>query len=190
MEAVDRIFEIFERNGQDAYFGEDVSQLEHALQAAHFAREIGASDDLVAAALLHDIGHLLHGMEEDVADRGVDACHERVGNAWLRKYFGPGITEPVRLHVAAKRYLCAVDPAYLELLSLASLQSLHLQGGPMNARDVLTFEDNPYWEAAVLLRQWDDRAKIVGLEVAGLSSYRMLIERVAERELVGSYADG
>src|SRR5215472_16930409 len=109
MSPVDEIFELFSTRGSAAYFGEPVSQREHALQAAHLAETEGAVDSLVVAALLHDIGHLLHDLPEDIADQGADAHHEDVGHDWLARYFGPEITEPVRLHVEAKRYLCQVD---------------------------------------------------------------------------------
>src|SRR5690349_10889305 len=132
MDVVDTIAGLFASRGQALYFGEAVSEAEHALQAAHLAEREGAGDDLVAAALLHDIGHLLHGLGEDVADRGVDGRHEVAGHAWLARWFAPAVAEPVRLHVAAKRYLCATDPAYLARLSPASRQSLELQGGPFS----------------------------------------------------------
>jgi phosphonate degradation associated HDIG domain protein len=172
MEIVAEIFRVFERHGADAYFGEPVSQQEHALQAAHLAEQEHAADALVVAALLHDIGHLVHGAGEDIADQGVDARHEAAGEAWLSRWYGPEVTEPVRLHVAAKRYLCAVDPAYLPKLSSASIQSLALQGGPFNKEEIAEFEANPHYAAAVSLRRWDDEAKIVDLDVPGLEHYR------------------
>src|ERR1700730_17622118 len=124
MSTVDRIFELFERRGDEAYFGEPVSQSEHALQAASQAEKEGAPDSLVVAALLHDIGHLVHGLSEGIADRGVDGRPEAVGGAWLSRHFGPEVAAPCRLHVAAKRYLCAVEPEYGRQLSPASVQSL------------------------------------------------------------------
>ena len=128
MDIVDQILELFEARGAAAYLGEPVSQMEHALQAAHLAVQDRASDELVAAALLHDIGHLL-GLEDDRSERGIDAIHEHRGCSWLAPHFPPEVTEPIRLHVRAKRYLCAVDAAYSELLSPASIGSLELQGG-------------------------------------------------------------
>src|SRR5262249_4940556 len=151
---------LFERGGRQAYFGEPVSQEEHALQTAYLAVQEEAADALVVAALLHDVGHLLHGLPEDVAEHGIDGHHEAVGEAWLSRHFGPEVTEPVRLHVAAKRYLCAVDPEYGQQLSQASLQSLALQGGPMSAAEIREFEQHAYFREAVRLRRWDDRAKI------------------------------
>jgi predicted HD phosphohydrolase len=121
---------------------------------------------------LHDVGHLLHGLPEDAADRGVDARHEDGGAAWLAGHFGPEVAAPVRLHVAAKRYLCAVDTDYLGRLTPASLRSLELQGGPFDAAGVAAFEREPFHREAVRLRRWDDAAKVPGLPVPGLDHYR------------------
>jgi phosphonate degradation associated HDIG domain protein len=173
---VDEIFELFRRRGDQAYFGEPVSQAEHALQCAHLARQANAPNSLVVSALLHDFGHLLHGLPETIADDGIDAHHEELASRRLRKCFGPEVTEPIRLHVAAKRYLCATDADYAARLSPASAQSLALQGGPMNAHEEAAFESNPYFEAGVQLRRWDDEAKVPGLRVPPLDSYRTLVE--------------
>jgi phosphonate degradation associated HDIG domain protein len=158
------------------YFGEPVTQLEHALQTAALAEREGASDHLVVAALLHDIGHLLHEFDENIAADGVDAKHERVAGEWLAAHFDAGVTGPARLHVDAKRYLCAVDPAYVEGLSDASRDSLALQGGPMDEHEQREFEANPWWRDAVTLRRWDDAAKVPGLAVPDLPHYRSRIE--------------
>jgi len=172
MDVLNSIAQLFEHQGRAAYFGESVSEAEHALQSAHLAEQEGADDALVAAALLHDVGHLLHGLGEDVADRGLDARHEEVGHTWLARWFGPAVAEPVRLHVAAKRYLCATDPAYLGELSPASRRSLELQGGPFTPAEVEEFQRNPHHAAAVRLRHWDDAAKIPDLAVPPLEHYR------------------
>ena len=172
----DEIARLFEARGDSAYFGEPVSQAEHALQSAHLADQDGAGDELVVAALLHDIGHLIHGLDEDIADLGFDGRHEDAGASWLAKSFGPAVVEPIRLHVAAKRYLCAVEPSYLEALSPASRQSLQLQGGPYDEQGIRDFEANPQFEAALRLRRWDDVAKIPGFDVPGLAYYRDRIE--------------
>jgi predicted HD phosphohydrolase len=116
----------------------------------------------VVAALVHDIGHLLQNLPEDIADRGSDAHHEDVGHAWLARHFGPEVTEPVRLHVEAKRYLCRVDPGYLKRLSPASVQSLALQGGPFDDAEVREFENRPHYRDAVRLRTWDDARRFGG----------------------------
>lgn len=172
------IVDLFEKQGDAAYFGEAVSQKEHALQSAELAVREGAPDSLVVAALLHDIGHLLHHLPEDIAQQGIDGEHEEVGNRWLVEYFPASVAEPVRLHVAAKRYLCAVHPDYQAKLSPASQQSLMLQGGPFTAAEVAEFESNPFFKDAVRLRHWDDAAKIPGLEVPGISSYREMVAGV------------
>jgi phosphonate degradation associated HDIG domain protein len=181
VEMVEEIFQVFARHGADAYFGEPVSQQEHALQAAYLAEQAQAMDALIVAALLHDIGHLVHGEGEDIADQGVDARHETAGEAWLHRWYGETVTDPVRLHVAAKRYLCAVDPTYLSKLSPASIQSLELQGGPFGPEEIQEFEANPHYRAAVSLRRWDDEAKVPGLEVPGLENYRVRLTNLASR---------
>jgi phosphonate degradation associated HDIG domain protein len=182
MPIVEDILELFAARGASAYHGEAVSQEEHALQAADLADREGAPDALVVAALLHDVGHLLDGQDEDLADRGVDGRHEVAASAWLSRHFGSEVTEPIRLHVAAKRYLCAVDPSYLEGLSPASRLSLKLQGGPMDAGEVAAFEANAFAGDAVRLRHWDDLAKVPGLAVPGPSHYRGRLEAVARRD--------
>ena len=183
MSIVDEIFELFARRGGEAYFGEPVSQLEHALQTAMQAEATSAPDTLVVAALLHDIGHLLHQLPENIADQGVDGWHELVGARWLAGYFPKAVTEPIRLHVAAKRYLCAVDAEYQRRLSPASIQSLALQGGPMSESEAREFEAMPYVREAVQVRRWDDQAKVVGWETPGLARYQCLLEGLAERGL-------
>jgi phosphonate degradation associated HDIG domain protein len=177
MAIIDDIFQLFETQGHAAYFGEPVSQKEHALQAAFEAEKSGAPPSLVAAALLHDIGHLLRGLPEDSADKGVDHRHEDAGEAWLSRHFGPGVTEPVKLHVAAKRYLCAVDSEYRRQLSPASVQSLQFQGGPFSPDEIARFEKHPYFRAAVQLRRYDELAKIPGLDVPGLEHYRSTLNK-------------
>jgi phosphonate degradation associated HDIG domain protein len=176
MKIIDEIIDLFQRHGDAAYHGEAISQTEHALQSAALAERQGAPDTLVVAALLHDIGHLLDGQDEDLADRGLDGRHEEAGCSWLAAHFGPKVTEPIRLHVAAKRYLCAVDPAYLAGLSPASRLSLSLQGGPLEAEKRADFESNPLYHDAIRLRHWDDTAKVPGLKVPGLEYYRERLE--------------
>ena len=175
MTFLEQLFHLFAHHGQGAYFGEPVSETEHALQAAHLARQQAAPDSLVAAALLHDVGHLLHHLGEDFTARGIDDQHENGGAAWLEAHFPPEVVEPVRLHVAAKRYLCAVQPHYYQALSETSRRSLALQGGPMSPAEQAAFEQSPYWRAALQLRHWDDAAKIPGLDVPELETYRPLL---------------
>jgi gamma-butyrobetaine dioxygenase len=176
MNIVDRIFALFRDRGQGAYFGEAVTELEHALQCAHLAQTAGATSALVAAALLHDVGHLLHGLPEDSAEQGIDARHEEGGAAWLARWFGPAVVGPVRLHVAAKRYLCAVEPDYHAELSAPSRLSLALLGGAFTPDEVQWFEQEPWSRSAVAVRRWDDTAKVPGLAVPGLEHYRRHLE--------------
>jgi [1-hydroxy-2-(trimethylamino)ethyl]phosphonate dioxygenase len=173
---VDEIFRVFRERGEAAYLGEPVSLAEHSLQTALAAEQDGAHERLVAAALLHDYGHLLHDVPEDAADHGLDTQHENVAHAFLGRHFGPEVVEPIRLHVAAKRYLCAVDPAYVATLSPASLLSLELQGGPCGPQEVADFEASPFAADAVRLRRYDDVAKQPGLETPGLEHYRPALE--------------
>jgi phosphonate degradation associated HDIG domain protein len=180
MTIVDRIMDLFAQRGAVAYHGEAITQAEHALQAADLAQRDGAPERLVVAALLHDVGHLLDGQDEDLACRGVDGRHEEAGCAWLARHFGPGITEPIRLHVAAKRYLCAVFSSYLDGLTPASRLSLSLQGGPMTDDECVEFARDPYHLDAVRLRHYDDAAKVPGLHVPGLEQYRDRISGALE----------
>ncbi len=181
MSVADEIVALLDDRGAAAYVGEPVSVLEHSLQAAHFARAAGAADALVLAALLHDIGHVLRPAPADIAAWRTDGGHEQIGSAWLAGRFGRAVSDPVRLHVAAKRYLCATTPEYLAKLTAASLRTLELQGGPMSADEVDAFRREAYCRDAVRLRLWDDRGKIEGLVSAGLPDYRLLIEGVALR---------
>jgi phosphonate degradation associated HDIG domain protein len=179
MNVVDEILAIFQRRGSGAYFGESVSMTEHALQAAYFAQIAGAPPELVVAALLHDVGHLVEDVPDDLADWTVDAHHERIGSHWLAQRFRPEVSEPVRLHVPAKRYLLATDNKYFAKLSPASVVTLKLQGGPMAAHEVAKFETERYYKEAVRVRQWDDQGKVAGLKTPSLGDYRALIEGLA-----------
>ncbi len=176
MSVLVEIEKLFENHGGELYFGELVTQAEHALQAALEAETEGSTSALITSALLHDVGHLLQGLPEDIAQQGVDAHHEVIGSKWLGKYFGADVCEPMCLHVDAKRYLCTVEPEYLATLSDASVLSLKLQGGPFNPEQVAKFESNPHFKEAVRLRRWDDRAKIVGLETPDVAHFRPYIE--------------
>ena len=170
---------IYDRCGASAYFGEAVTVAEHCRQAAYFARTADAPEALVIAALLHDVGHLLGAVPDDIADWTDDAHHEVIGGRWLATRFGPEVSEPVRLHVPAKRYLCATDPGYFDKLSAASVVTLKLQGGPMTSAEIASFEAEPYWREAIRVRQWDDEGKIAGLRTPEFSSYATLIDRLA-----------
>ena len=178
MSLSDGILAIYQQRGAAAYFGECVSMIEHGLQAAHFASAAGAPEPLVLAALLHDIGHLLSEVPDDIADWKHDARHEVSGARWLARHFAAAVSEPVRLHVPAKRYLCATDAGYLAQLSSASVHTLRLQGGPMSAQEAARFEAEPFGRDAVRLRHWDDQGKVAGLATLRLADYRPLIERL------------
>jgi phosphonate degradation associated HDIG domain protein len=177
---VDLIVRLFAQRGQSAYFGEAVSQAEHALQAATTAERAGAEPALIVAALLHDIGHLIYGEEHD-ADCGRDDRHEQLGAQWLARHFGPGVSEPVRLHVPAKRYLCATDASYLNGLSPASVLSLRLQGGPFSKSEAAEFMSQPFAAQAIALRHWDDAAKIPNLPTPSFDHYRPYLDMTRVR---------
>lgn len=171
------ITDLFTRMG-DLHYGEDVTQMEHALQTAHHAKADGARPALIAAALLHDIGHLMQKIGEDAADRGIDTRHEQIGAGYLARAFSSEVTEPIRLHVAAKRYRVAVDPAYAGRLSPASQQSLALQGGAMSPDEIKIFLADPHAAAAQKLRGYDEAGKDVDADVAGFEAYGDLLREL------------
>ena len=175
MDAIGQIQDLFKQRGHQAY-GEGVTELQHALQAAYLAELDDAPDNLIVAAVLHDIGHLLHGLPEDVAEQGMDGHHEQIGEKWLEEHFGPEVSQPVRLHVAAKRYQCTVNPDYLAQLSPASTKSFVLQGDKMNTDEVSAFEKNPFFKDALQLRTWDDNAKDPEMETPLLEHYLPLVK--------------
>lgn len=171
MLTLDQLIESLAQFGHSQYGGEAVTQLEHALQTALLAEQHNASPSLISAALLHDIGHLCHDLPNDAPERGVDDCHEDLGHDFLKTLFPIEVIEPVRLHVAAKRYLCAVSSSYLEQLSEPSRLSLQLQGGTMSREEIQAFEANPFADSAVQLRQWDDLAKDPTLKTPPLNHF-------------------
>ena len=168
---VQKIVDLFNEKGHSLYGGEAVTQMEHALQAATFARKNNASDALITASLLHDIGHLLHALPDDAPDHGVDDLHEELAALFLEKYFIKEVVEPAKLHVQAKRYLCFVDAGYYNTLSEPSRQSLALQGGIMNAEEAAEFEKYENYKEAVLLRTWDDLAKDPTMQTDPIESF-------------------
>lgn len=168
---IDEIVRLFQERGDSEYGGEPVTQLEHALQAATFAEQEKASSAEISAALLHDVGHLLHFLPVDAPDKGIDDRHEELAARWLEKRFGAEVVDPVRLHVAAKRFLCTTVPAYYESLSAPSQTSLKLQGGKMAPGELDEFRGGPYFEAAVRLRRWDDAAKVAGMTTPPLEHF-------------------
>lgn len=173
---VDQIFSIFREYGS-RHYGENVSELEHALQTAEFARQFGEADSIVLSCLLHDYGHMLHDLGEDIAQHGIDAKHEIIGATLLKDLFPEIILEPIRQHVAAKRYLCWKNPAYEAGLSESSRLSLQLQGGPMTDIEAQKFETNPHFAACIKVRYYDDMGKVPNMPTADLRSYRSLIEK-------------
>ena len=168
---VQKIVDLFNEKGHSLYGGEAVTQMEHALQAATYARKNNASDALITASLLHDIGHLLHALPDDAPDFGVDDLHEELAALFLEKYFIKEVVEPAKLHVQAKRYLCFVDAGYYNTLSEPSRQSLALQGGIMNAEEAAEFEKYENYKEAVLLRTWDDLAKDPTMQTDQIESF-------------------
>lgn len=176
---IDTIFDRFAERGHLEY-GESVTELQHALQSAMFAERDGHPEHLVVACLLHDYGHLCHDLGEDIAEQGVDARHEEIGAEALAAWFPPSIVEPGRLHVQAKRYLCAVDPEYFGGLSTASVQSLEFQGGKMTPDEVRAFEALPHFKDAVTLRRYDDMGKVPDMETPGLEHFRPALRRALE----------
>lgn len=176
MDQVDRLLELFAMRGTAQYGREAVSQAEHALQAARLAEAEGVAPALVAAALLHDVGHLLAKVDTAVDD--TDDRHEEIGWGYLKSTFGTAVAEPVRLHVPAKRYLCAVEPEYFSLLSAASVRSLELQGGRFTADEAEHFHRADFAADAVRLRRWDDRAKTPGIATKSLRDYAGLLRQL------------
>jgi gamma-butyrobetaine dioxygenase len=171
----EEIAALFEARGHEAY-GEGVSIAQHSLQTAALARSESAEPGLVVAALLHDIGHFIEAPDDAFGYHK----HDRSGGNWLAARFPAGVSEPVRLHVAAKRYLCAVEPGYFDRLSAASKYSLSKQGGPMTPDEAAQFAGRPFCESAVRLRRWDDCGKVAGMAVPPLESYRQMIATALE----------
>ncbi|MCD6074357.1 MAG: phosphonate degradation operons associated domain protein [Rhodospirillales bacterium] len=167
MDVISTLITLYGTKGVAQYGREAVSQIEHALQCALLAEAEEADAPLIAASLLHDVGHLLAKQ----GDRDVNDLHEQIGWGFLKSNFGPAVAEPVRLHVEAKRYLCAVDSDYFGILSPASVRSLELQGGRHSPAQALVFERTEYHEDAVNLRRWDDRAKTRGAGTKTFADY-------------------
>jgi len=176
MAPLDELFELLAKKGAARYGMEAVNQLEHALQCATLAERSGASSALITAALFHDIGHLIED-DEGAAARGLDLRHEVSGARALADLFGPKVSETVRLHVEAKRYLCAVEPRYFDELSLASETSLKVQGGPFTDEEATAFAAGPYAKNAAALRRWDDLAKDPEAVTPDLAHFRAHAEK-------------
>jgi phosphonate degradation associated HDIG domain protein len=178
---VDQIAALFAGEGAADYLGEPVTQAQHMLQAAALAERDGAAPALVAAALLHDVGHFTGAVHGRELMAGRDNRHSHQGADWLAAWFGPDVTEPVRLHVEAKRYLCSVEPGYFAKLSEASVYTLSVQGGPMSGAEVAEFEAGPYCADAVRLRRWDEAAKEPDADDPGFEHYRTLLLGLVRR---------
>jgi phosphonate degradation associated HDIG domain protein len=171
------IVSLFKAHGDSQYGGEAVSQLEHALQTALLAEQQNSPPTLVAAALLHDVGHLLHSLPDDAPERGIDDRHEDLGANFTARHFVRETVDPIRLHVSAKRYLCSIDDVYITTLSPPSITSLYLQGGRMSTEEVAAFEAEPLFREAVQLRRWDDEAKVADLPTPTLEHFLPALAR-------------
>jgi gamma-butyrobetaine dioxygenase len=177
---VDKILDLFGRLGGTLFLGEPVSQTEHALQTAWLAEQANATPIMVAAALLHDVGHLLaSGTEPPVTTTSGDPDHAETGAAFLADGFPPALVEPIRLHVAAKRYLCTVEPGYPALLTPAARLSLEPQGGLMTPAEAAAFLATPFAAEALQLRRWDEMARVPSLATPSLAHFRPCLEAAA-----------
>ncbi|MGI9513939.1 MAG: (R)-1-hydroxy-2-trimethylaminoethylphosphonate oxygenase [Anderseniella sp.] len=172
--------DIFERRGGEEYLGEPVTMAEHMLQGAYLAEQAGEGEEIITAALLHDIGHFTSEFGMFSMADTEDRYHEEAGASVLAGFFPSVVTDCVRYHVAAKRYLCAVDPDYFGKLSEASVHSLNLQGGPMNPGEVEDFERNPNLDDIVKVRHFDDAGKLANMETPGFSHYAPMVQRVVD----------
>ena len=177
---VNHIEDIFNRRGAESYLGEDVTMAQHMLQAAQCAEESGADGSLIVAALLHDIGHYKNEIPETALTKGINNYHEEAGANFLEDYFPVSVIEPIRQHVSAKRYLCAVKSNYFQSLSVASVHTLNLQGGPMNENEIKEFEKNAYLDDCVKLRYCDEGAKDPERIHPQFSYFRALVESLVK----------
>ena len=176
---LDEIEALFAVKGGCQYDGEPVTQLEHALQCAQLAEAAGAGEELITACLLHDLGHMSNDQGKTPTLRGVDDKHQYHSVSVLKGVFSPAVLIPIRLHVDAKRYLCATDPGYWAALSQDSKRSLELQGGIYSAGDAAKFIARPYAQDAVKLRRWDDQSKVAGVKTPDLAHFLELAVRCA-----------
>lgn len=174
------IADIFERRGAESYLGEDVTMSQHMLQAAQLAEQAGAAEPVIVSALLHDIGHYTNEFPEDALAQGTDNLHEEAGARVLSPFFPQAVTDPIRHHVAAKRYLCATDPDYFGKLSAASVHTLNLQGGPMSKDEAAAFARQPNLDAIVQVRIWDDQGKDPAIVTPPFGHYAPMIQRVVD----------
>ncbi len=176
--------DIFDRRGAESYLGEDVTMSQHMLQGAQLAEQASAGDAIIAAALLHDIGHYTNEFPDDALEKGIDNHHDEAGAAVLEPFFPTIVTDCVRYHVAAKRYLCSTDGEYFSKLSDASVHTLNLQGGPMNATEVAEFAKNPNLDNILRVRIWDDLGKDPAVATPNFWHYAPILQRVVDAHIV------
>ena len=175
---VDFIGSIFERRGGEEYLGEPVTMGQHMLQGATLAEQNAEPDEIVVGALLHDIGHFTSEFGTFSMDDTEDRYHENAGAALLENFFPSVITDCCRYHVAAKRYLCATDPKYLNKLSDASVHSLNLQGGPMSEAEIINFKRNPNLKQILTVRLYDDAAKVPKMATPSFRHFAPLVHKM------------
>lgn len=176
MDIIAFIKQQFEDNGHVAY-GEHISMAEHMLQSAYYAEQKNSSDAIITAALLHDFGHLILELPEDITENGIDGYHEDVGAKCLAPYFPKQIIDAIALHVQAKRYMCAIKPKYHGQLSQASQDTLAVQGGPMDAQEIAAFELEPFYKDALQVRLFDDLGKDLTLAHPDLAYYLRIAQQ-------------
>lgn len=180
MDIIAFIKQQFEKNGHVSY-GEHINMAEHMLQSAYYAEEKNSSDAIITAALLHDFGHLILELPENITEQGIDGFHEDIGAQFLAPYFPKIIIDAIALHVQAKRYLCAVKPKYHDQLSQASQDTLAVQGGAMQEEEIADFEQQPYYKQALQVRLFDDLGKDLELTHPGLDHYLRIAEQFVEK---------
>jgi phosphonate degradation associated HDIG domain protein len=177
MSIIDEVFALLAGPGASKPYGLNrITQLAHAVQTGWLAEQAGAPATLITACLLHDVGHLISGMHHDPQFRDADDRHEELAANWLGGSFPAEVTEPIRLHVAAKRYLCWVDPAYAEMLTKGSARTLAQQGGAFTAHEAAAFAARPHAAAAIHLRRWDEGGKRERVETPDLGHFRRHLE--------------
>ncbi|MGF1520289.1 MAG: phosphonate degradation HD-domain oxygenase [Nodosilinea sp.] len=174
------LLDLYRQRGQAQYGGEAISQFEHALQCASLAEQAEQSPEMIAACLFHDLGHMIHHLGDEPALRGLDDRHEQRAIPVLEPLFPAAVTLPIQLHVAAKRYLCAVDQAYWDSLSATSKRSLELQGGVFSPAAATAFIQQPHAKQAVQLRRWDDLAKVPNQDTPDLEHFLPSLQKACQ----------
>jgi predicted HD phosphohydrolase len=175
--------DLFERRGNEEYLGEPVTMAQHMLQGAKIAEQKGESDITIVATLLHDIGHFTSEFGMFNMSDTSDKFHENSGAEILKRFFPKLVTDCVQFHVAAKRYLCATDPSYMNRLSKASIHSLHLQGGPMNTTEIIEFGKNPYLNEILKVRLFDDAGKDPEMKTPPFSYYAPRVQHIVDQHV-------